>query len=71
MMRIFLPFLRNNGITKGIVFPAPVPAITTESSPSISASATSICQVYEFLPKRDKNSDWMIFRVLSELYPFF
>ena len=25
----------------------------------------------EFLSKRDKNSDWMTFRVLSELYPFF
>ena len=35
----------------------------TESSPSISASATSICQVYEFLPKREKHSDWMTFRV--------
>ena len=48
-MGIFLPFLRNNGITKGIVFPAPVPVITTESCPSISALATSICQVYKLV----------------------
>ena len=38
--------------------------ITTESSLSISVLAT-IHQVYKFLPKQDKHSDWMTFCVLS------
>jgi hypothetical protein len=39
----------SNGIINGMVFPAPVPAITTQSRPRTIASATSICQSYGVL----------------------
>jgi len=39
----FFAFISNSGIIKGIVFPAPVPAMTTESRPNRIISMTSNC----------------------------
>ena len=64
---------KNKGMTNGMVFPAPVPAITEQSSPTLCcASPSSTCHDYSTFPGLQwQNSACNVTWVDADWYPLF